>query len=39
MYSIVMVTAQIHSTKPELKFCTGSNPSCGVSKICYGEDL
>ena len=39
MYSIVIVTAQIHSIKPELKFCTGSNLSCGVSKIRDGEDL
>ena len=28
-----------HSTKPELRFCTGSNPACSVSEIRDGEDL
>ena len=32
-------TAQLHSTKPEHRFCSGSNPARGVSKIRGGEDL
>ena len=36
---VVVTTAQLHSTKPELRFCTGWHPACGVSKICDGEDL
>ena len=36
---VVITTAQLHSTKPELRFCTGSNPACGVSEIRDGEDL
>ena len=36
---IVITTAQLHSTKTELRFCTGLNPACGVSKIHDGEDL
>ena len=36
---VVITTAQLHSTKPELKFCTGSNPAHGVSEIRDGEDL
>ena len=32
-------TAQLHSTKPELRFCAGSNPARGVSEIRDGEDL
>ena len=32
-------TAQLHSTKPELRFCVGSNPARGVSEIRDGEDL
>ena len=35
---VVITTAQLHSTKPELRFCTGSNPACGVSEIRDGED-
>ena len=31
-------TAQIYSTKSELKFYAGSNPAHGVSKICDGEN-
>ena len=30
---VVIITAQLHSTKPELRFCTGSNPACCVSEI------
>ena len=36
---VVITTAQLHSTKPELRFCAGSNPARGVSEICDGEDL
>ena len=36
---VVITTAQLHSTKPELRFCTGSNPACSVLEIRDGEDL
>ena len=36
---VVITTAQLHSNKPELRFCAGSNPARGVSKIRDGEDL
>ena len=36
---VVITTAQRLSIQPELKFCTGSNPACGVSEICEGENL
>ena len=36
---VVITTAQLHSTKPELKFCAGSNPARSVSEIRDGEDL
>ena len=36
---VVITTAQLHSTKPELRFCAGSNPAGGVSEIRDGEDL
>ena len=32
-------TAQLHSTKSELIFCTGPNPARGVSEIWNGENL
>ena len=31
--------AQLHLTKPESRFCAGSNPARGVSEIRDGEDL
>ena len=37
--AVVITTAQIHSTKPKLKFCAGSNPVRGVSEIRDSEDL
>ena len=37
--AVVITTAQLHSTKPELRFCAGSNPAPGVSEIRDGEDL
>ena len=36
---MVITTAQLHSKKPELRFCAGSNPARGVSEIRDGEDL
>ena len=36
---VVMTTTQLHSTKPELRFCADSNPARGVSEIRDGEDL
>ena len=36
---VVITTAQLHSTKSELRFCAGSNPARGVSEIRDGEDL
>ena len=32
-------TAPLHSTKPELRFCAGSNPVPGMSEIRDDEDL
>ena len=37
--ALVITTAQLHSTKPELRFSAGSNPAGGVLEIRYGEDL
>ena len=34
-YRIVIIT----TSQPELRLCTGSNPACGTSEICDGEDL
>ena len=36
---VVLTTAQLHSTKPQLRFCAGSNPARGASEIRDGEDL
>ena len=36
---VVITTAQLHSTKPEFKFCAGSNPARDVSEIRDVEDL
>ena len=36
---VVITTAQLHSTKPELRLCAGSDPARGVSEICDGDDL
>ena len=35
----IITTAQLHSNKPELRFCAGSNPARGVSEFHDGEDL
>ena len=37
--AVVITTAQLHSTKSELRFCAGSNPARCVSDICDGEKL
>ena len=36
---MVTTTAQLHSTKPELRFCARSNPARSVSEIRDGEHL
>ena len=36
---VVITTADLHSTKPELTFCTDSNPAGLVLEICDGGDL
>ena len=36
---VVITAAQIHSNKPELRFCTDSNPVRDFSEIRDGEDL
>ena len=36
---MVTTTAQLHSTKSELRFCAGSNPAHGASTIRNGKDL
>ena len=36
---VVITTAQLHSTKPELRFYAGLNPARGVSEIRDGENL
>ena len=36
---VVITTAQFHSTKPELRFCAGSNPAWSMGEIRDDEDL
>ena len=36
---VVITTAQLHSTKPELRFCAGLNPPRCISEIDDDEDL
>ena len=36
---VVTTTAQLHSTKPGLRFCPVSNPACSVLEIRDSEDL
>ena len=36
---VVIAAAQLHSTKPERRFCTGSNTVHSISEFCDGEDL
>ena len=31
--------AHLHSTNPELRFFTGSNPAAGVSEVCDDENI
>ena len=35
----ILTTAQLHSTKPELTFCAGSDLASGVLEIRDSEDL
>ena len=36
---VITTAAQLHLTKPELRFCAGSNAAYGMSEIRNGEDL
>ena len=36
---MVITTAQLHLTKPELRFCPGSNPACGRLDSCNDKNL
>ena len=36
---MIIAAVPFHSTKPELKFCVGINPTRGESMICDGENL
>ena len=36
---VVITTVQLHSSKPELRFCAGLNPASGVSEIRDGENF
>ena len=36
---VVTTSAQLHSTKPEIKLWAGSNPADSMSEIRDGEDL
>ena len=36
---VAITTAQLHSTKHELRFCVSSSPARGVSEIRIVEDL
>ena len=39
-HAVVFITAaQLHPTKPELRFCAGSNPARSVLEIRDGQDL
>ena len=37
--AVIINTVQLHSIKSELRFCTGSSPSHGVSEICDVENF
>ena len=36
---VFITTEQLHLTKPQLRFCRGSNPARSMSEIRDGEDL
>ena len=36
---VVITTVQLHSSKSELRFCSGSNSASGVSDIYNGDNL
>ena len=35
--AVIITSAQLHSAKPELRFCLGSSPACIVLEIRDGE--
>ena len=36
---VIITTAKLHLTKPELRFCAGSYLTCSITEICNGENL
>ena len=36
---LVIITAQLHSSNPKLRFCAGTSPAYGVSEICDSENI
>ena len=38
-FVLVITTAQLHSPKPELRLCAGSNPIHGLSETCDLENV
>ena len=36
---MVITTAKLHSTTPELRFCAGSNPARNLQEIHDGDDI
>ena len=36
---VAIANAYLHSAKLDLRFCVGSNPTCGVSKACGSENV
>ena len=37
-YVVIITSAKLHTTKPELRFCSGLNPTRGLSEIWDDED-
>ena len=37
-YVVIITSAKLHTTKPELRFCSGLNPARGLSEIWDDED-
>ena len=37
--AVVITTAQLHPTKPELRFCAGSSSNWVVSMFCNGKNF
>ena len=38
-YNATHITAQLHATKLELRFCAGLSSACSMLEICKDEDL